>query len=68
MLLLLVGLPFAVITQYLYPLGIHEWDWLGNFPVMTAGLNYLETQWFWYENTGGRYTSTAILSSLPYLV
>lgn len=65
-LLLLGGLPFVVMTQFLYPLGIHEWDWLGNFPVMTSGLNYIETQWFWYQNTGGRYTSTAILSSLPY--
>ena len=65
-LLLLGGLPFAVMTQFLYPLGIHEWDWLGNFPVTTSGLNYLDIQWFWYQNTGGRYTSTAILSSLPH--
>jgi hypothetical protein len=53
-------------TQFLYPLGIHEWDWLGNFPVTTSGLNYLDIQRFWYQNTGGRYTSTAILSSLPH--
>lgn len=66
-LLLVLGfLPFLYATQFVYPLSIHEWDWLGHFSGKTSGLNYWQTQQHWYQHTGGRYTSTALLSTLPY--
>lgn len=59
---LLAYLPFLLATQFLYPLGAHEWDFIGKWP----DLGYWETQAYWYKTHTGRYSSTALLTTLPY--
>ncbi|MDZ4749542.1 MAG: hypothetical protein SH808_13725 [Saprospiraceae bacterium] len=58
---LLVWLPFLLLSFYNVPIGMHEWDWM----TMEAGQlkgNWLDTQVYFYREVMGRISSTAILS------
>lgn len=58
--------PFLIATQYLYPLGIHEWDYISQWYGVIPVDSFWNTQQYMYQNMMGRYSSTAILSTLPF--
>jgi len=60
---LLAYLPFLLSTAYLFPLGTHEWDYISNWGTENS---FWYWQQYWYTEHGGRYASTAFLSTLPY--
>lgn len=60
---LLALLPFLAATQFLYPLGTHEWDYISNWGTADS---FWEMQKYWYTHHSGRFSSTALLSTLPF--
>lgn len=60
----LAYLPFLVSSQYLYPLGIHEWDWISGLAWGDGTESWWERQQIWRHEIGGRHTAAAIFGSL----
>ena len=58
--LILAYAPFLIMSQYLHPLGIHEWDWISGLTWGDTELSWWERMQVWWAAVGGRYSSAAI--------
>jgi len=64
---ILAALPFFILAMYAHPLGLHDWDWSVMFSQeMESGLSFIEQQSYFFNNTMGRFASTAVTSTLQY--
>jgi hypothetical protein len=53
--------------MYAHPLGLHDWDWSVMFSQeIEPGLSFIEQQSYFFNNTMGRFSSTAVTSTLQY--
>jgi Family of unknown function (DUF6056) len=58
-------LPFFAIAFYNHPIGMHEWDWITNLNGTYDG-KFWEYQGYYYNACMGRFSSTFLMSLMPY--
>ena len=63
--LILAYAPFLIMSQYLHPLGIHEWDWISGLAWGDVELSWWQRMQIWWTEVGGRYSSAALVGTLP---
>lgn len=62
----LVVLPFLFLCLYWHPVGTHGVDWISNWGGKYDAMGWWAQQADWYQTTMGRYSSTALLSTVSY--
>lgn len=66
LLCILAYAPFLIMSQYLHPLGIHEWDWISGLTWGDAELSWWQRMQIWWAKVGGRYSSAAIAGTFTH--
>ncbi len=57
-------LPFLIFCGYWHPVGTHAVDWISNWGGKYDNIDWWAQQLDWYRTTMGRYSSTALLSTV----
>lgn len=56
--------PFLILCAYWHPVGTHAVDWISNWGGKYDTVEWWSQQFDWYTTTMGRYSSTALLSTV----